>query len=174
MFGKKKKVSGDPVVNALKAVSFFKAFEHDEEIMVKIANMCTPRKFAAGKTIIEEGDSGDELYVFLSGKIDILKKTLQNEKYTVISLSSDKGGVYVGELALIDDDSRSATVTAKTDCDCLVIKRKEFIKFGNDNPAIGLEITRSLASQLSAKLRKANSDVITLFSALVEEIASED
>lgn len=174
MFGRKKNKIDDPVIDVLKEVSFFKSFAKNDDIMQKISGMCTTRKFANGKTIIEEGEFGDELYIMLSGEIDILKKTLQNERYTVTTLSSSMGGVYVGELALIDDDRRSATVTAKTDCDCLVIKRKDFIHFGDANPDIGLEITRSLASQLSSKLRKTNSDVITLFSALVEEIAAED
>jgi voltage-gated potassium channel Kch len=100
-------------------------------------------------------------------------ESLRSDKkleYTVTTLNSGMGGIYVGELGLIDRDTRSASVIARSDCECLEIKRKKFLKFGNENPLIGLEITRSIAKIISSKLRKANTDVITLFSALVEEI----
>ena len=132
------------------------------------------KRFKKGATIIKEGDYGDELFIFLTGKIEIAKQTLQNEPYTIITLNADRGGIYVGEFALIDNDKRSATVIAETDCECLVIKRDKFIRFGNKNPEVGLNVTRAIARQLSVMLRKTNTDVITLFSALVEEIASSE
>lgn len=52
----------------------------------------------------------------------------------------------------------------------MVLKRNRFIQFGDENPEIGLNITRAIAQELSLKLRKTGTDVITLFSALVEEI----
>lgn len=158
------------IIKKLKEVSFFKVIAADEDMIQKISTFCTTKFFKAGKSIIEEGEQGHELFIILNGEIEILKKTLQNEKYTVTTLSSAMGGIFVGELALIDDDKRSASVVAKTDCECLVIKRGDFVKFGNENPLAGLSITRDLAKQLSGKLRKANTDVITLFSALVDEI----
>jgi len=161
----------DIIIKKIGEVSFFATFRDDVEVMHKIASMTRPRTFKKGKTIINEGDYGDELFILLSGAIDILKKTLQNERYLVTTLNADMGGINVGELALIDNDQRSASVVAKTDCETLVICRDDFNRFGNENPAIGLEVTRALARQLSAKLRKTNADVITLFSALVEEIS---
>ena len=103
--------------------------------------------------------------------MDIIKKTMQKEKYVVATLDSKVGTFYVGELALVDNDRRSATVAAKTECECLVLNRDNFLKFGDSNPKEGLEITRSIAGQLSSKLRKSNGDIITLFSALVDEIS---
>ncbi len=161
------------VIETLQKVSFFSTFSEDIEVMDKIASLCSRKSFNAGKMIIKEGEYGDDLFILMSGKIEILKNTLQNETYTVTTLDAKIGGINVGELALIDNDQRSASVLAKTDCECLVIDRDDFIKFGNENPFIGLEITRAIASQLSSKLRKTNVDVITLFSALVEEIDTE-
>ena len=159
-------------LDKLKQVSFFSMFENDNEMIERIAGMCTRRRYRKGKYIIREGDYGDELFIVLSGEIEIIKNTLQNEQYTVTTLNADEGGVNVGEIALIDNDRRSASVLAKTDCECLVINRDDFIKFGDENPTAGLAITRSIASQLCANLRKSNTDIITLFSALVEEISA--
>lgn len=162
------------IFSKLKEVQLFKVYADREDVIKKIAEMCSHEKFKQGAAIINEGSFGDELYIILKGEIEIVKQTLQNEKYTVTTLSAAMGGIYVGELALIDNDRRSASVLAKTDCECLVVKRDRFIKFGDENPEIGLNITRAIASQLSSKLRKTGSDVITLFSALVEEIAGNN
>ncbi len=162
------------ILKRLREVSFFQMYADNDEVISKIVHICTKKTFKKGSYLIKEGDYGDTLYIILSGKIDVLKKTLQNEKYTVTTLNAEMGGLSVGELALIDNDQRSATVYATTDCECLVITRNEFIKFGDENPEIGLNITRVIASQLSSKLRKSTSDVITLFSALVEEISEYD
>ncbi len=152
-------------------IPFFKKYSDNEEIIKTIVSLCEVRNFKKGASIINEGEQGDELFIILNGEIDIIKKTMQNEKYVVTSLNANMGGLYVGELALIDSDKRSATVEAKTDCECLVLKRDNFIKFGDQYPEVGLNITRVIATQLSQKLRKTGADVITLFSALVEEIA---
>ena len=155
----------------LKAVSFFSMFEKDDAIIRKIGQLCRKKFFKKGKYIIREGENGDELYIISSGEIEIQKHTMQKEQYTVSTLNAEQGSINVGEMALIDNERRSASVLVKTDCECLVISRKDFIQFGDENPTAGLAITRSIASQLAANLRKSNTDVITLFSALVDEIS---
>jgi CRP-like cAMP-binding protein len=80
-----------------------------------------------------------------------------------------KGGVF-GELSLLDRVLRSATVVAETDCRFLVIARERFHAFGDRHPAAGLVVTRRLAERLAARLRRANEDMVTLFSALVHEV----
>jgi hypothetical protein len=47
------------------------------------------------------------------------------------------------------------------------------MRFGNENPDLGLKITRVIAQKLAERLRKSNKDIITLFSALVDEVADE-
>jgi CRP/FNR family cyclic AMP-dependent transcriptional regulator len=170
----KTNLPSDQVFSKLKEVQFFKMYSGNNAVIKKIAALCTRKKFKKGSSIIKEGEYGDELFIFLSGEIEIVKVTLQGEHYTLSTLNSNMGGVSVGEFALIDNDKRSATVIAKTECECLVIKRDKFIEFGNKNPEIGLNVTRALAGQLSIMQRKTNADVITLFSALVEEIGGSE
>ncbi len=174
MLRSKKTTSDSKIIKRLKEVHFFKMYADNDEIINKIAGLCAVKKFRKGSVIIREGDAGDELYIMLTGEIEIVKETLQKEKYTVLTLSANMGGIYVGEFALLDNDKRSATVIAKTNCDCLVIKRDRFLKFGDENPQIGLNITRAIAQQLSKRIRKTNLDVLTLFSALVDEISAGD
>jgi CRP-like cAMP-binding protein len=87
----------------------------------------------------------------------------------VAKLSADMNSFF-GEMALIDPDKRSASVVCNTDCEFYVIKRESFLALSAQYPAIGFAIFRELSKILCGRLRKANSDVICLFGALVEEV----
>ena len=121
----------------------------------------------AGETVIREGDAGDALFVILVGRVRTDKRTPFGDPYTVRLLEA---GSFFGELSLLDREQRSATVVAETECELLVIARDRFLAFGDGNPAEGLLVTRRLAQSLSSRLRRANEDVVTLFSALVQEV----
>ena len=107
---------------------------------------------------------------------DLMDKanTLAKERYTVANLSAEMN-IFFGEIALMDNDIRSATVITETECECFVIKKNDFEKLGDQEPKIGLAITREIAKLLCARLRKSNQDYINLFEALINEIEkSED
>jgi CRP/FNR family transcriptional regulator, cyclic AMP receptor protein len=161
------------IYQKIKEVKFFNMYRTNDSVIREIADLCTVRKFRKGSVIISEGDYGDELFIFLNGRVEISKQTMQNEPYTLMTKDADTGGFYVGEFALIDNNKRSATITALTECNCLVMKRDKFIQYGDNNPEIGLNVTRAIAREISMMLRNSNTDVITLFSALVEEIAGD-
>jgi CRP/FNR family cyclic AMP-dependent transcriptional regulator len=137
--------------------------------MEKIAALCKTLTLPKGATVIEEGQDGQELYIMRTGVVEVLKKTMQGEPYTVSELSADTHGFF-GEVALLDAEKRSATVTCKTDCEFYMIDRATFSRFGDENPHLGLLVTRELSHILCQRLRKANADIITLFDALVSEV----
>jgi CRP-like cAMP-binding protein len=75
-------------------------------------------------------------------------------------------GVCFGEMALLENEVRSATVTALTDCSLLELHHQEFLALIRENPQIGVKLLLSLAQLLSRHLRKSNQDVIKLTTAL--------
>ncbi len=161
----------DSMIRTIKEVSIFKPFINKPEELKIIAGILNYKKAKKGTQIIKEGEFGDTLYILQTGAVNILKKTLEKEEYTVVRLESKKGAViFFGELALLDNDKRSATVTADTDCELLVINRKDFVKLGDKYPRLGLPITREISTILASRLRKSGDDVITLFEALVGEV----
>ncbi len=163
--------STDNILETIKEVSIFKPFVNKPEELRIIADIMVQKKIKKGTKIIKEGEFGDILYILRSGAVNILKRTLEKEDYTVVRLESKKGMViFFGELALLDNDKRSATVTADTDCELLVINRKDFIKLGDRYPHLGLPITREISAILASRLRKTGEDIITLFEALVGEV----
>ena len=153
----------------LSNIVLFEDFKDNIEVLKKIEGLFTEVKVKKSAVIIKEGDEGDELYIIKSGAVRILKNTLQNEAYTVVNLNVDQN-VFFGEIGLLLNDKRSATVTAEVDSTFMVTNRKKFLDFGEKEPYIALLISRQLAQMLSKRLTKSNQDVVTLFSALVDEI----
>jgi len=160
---------GSDILEKLKQIPLFEEIKDNQDFMQQLQDVCKTRHYKANETIIKEGEVGSEMFVVLEGAVEILKRTRAGDSYTVVKLRA-LDNVFFGELALIDDDRRSATVVADKDSDFLVISKDAFLKLGDSNPSIGLPITRALAKKLAAMLRKTTSDMLTIFDALVNEI----
>jgi len=137
----------------------------------QVLSRTSPREFPAGRVIIQEGDPGDSLYIMVSGEVEITKQlTLVLDKDTpkervMIRLKAEDG-VYFGEMSLLENDPRSATVTALSDCRLLELYQKDFLELVRNDPAMGLKLLLRLAQLLSRHLRKTNQDVVKLTTAL--------
>ena len=134
-----------------------------------LALSCEEQRAAGGAVIIAEGTEGDAMYIICLGRVRVEKRTLYDDAYTVTALSGSDYGFF-GELALLDRERRSASVVAENDCEFVVVSRERFHAWGDRHPAAGLLATRRIAQHLAGRLRRANADIVTLFSALVEEL----
>ena len=160
----------ESVIEKLKRIELFQGVKDDEERLSELANIVSVRQCNAGEDIIAEGEAGSELFILNKGTVDVKKRTLDNDFYTIVTLT-DEEDVFFGELALMDEERRSASVTANTRCEFLVIKRDDFIRLGEEDPWLGLSVTRAIGRALSRRLRKTDDDLIVLFEALVGEVA---
>jgi CRP/FNR family cyclic AMP-dependent transcriptional regulator len=158
------------VIEKLSKIKLFHTVKDDEESLTKLARIVTWQQCKAGVEIISEGVEGDDAYILYRGVVKIHKRTPDQEPYTIVALRDDED-VFFGELALMDKEVRSASVIAETDCELLVIHRDNFIQLGEEDPRLGLLVTRAIARELSKRLRKANQDMVLLFEALVEQVA---
>lgn len=157
------------VLVKLKQIPLFEEIKNNEDFLQLLQNICKIHHYKSAQTIIKEGELGAEMYIVLTGGVEILKRTRAGDNYTVVKLKAEYN-VFFGELALIDDDRRSATVVASEDSDFLVITKEDFLKLGNEYPSIGLPITRAISKKIAGMLRKTTSDMLTIFDALVNEI----
>jgi CRP/FNR family transcriptional regulator, cyclic AMP receptor protein len=98
------------------------------------------RNFAKGDTIFKEGDKADEFFVVVRGQVEIRTGDRQLE------ILGPKG--IFGEMALIDDSPRSATVVALTDVVAAPIKEQQFLFLLRHMPAFALKVMRVLAKRL--------------------------
>jgi CRP-like cAMP-binding protein len=96
--------------------------------------------FPAGAVIITEGNEGNHMYVVMEGEVTI---SLKDKVLATIS-----SGEIVGEMALINSDIRSATVTAKTDCVLALIDQASFNALLRHVPEFALHVMNVLADRL--------------------------
>ncbi len=163
----------EEIIKKLNKISIFAKFKDNAEKLKKIADIIEPQYFRKGQRLINEGDAGDSMFILKTGEVTISKRTLEDEEYTIVNLSGEMN-VFFGELALLDDDKRSASITALTDCEVWAIKRPDFINLGEQDAYLCLIITREIAKMLAVRLRKTNVDVITLFEALIQEYGGKE
>jgi CRP-like cAMP-binding protein len=98
-------------------------------------------KFDAGRELFKQGDPGDAAYVVLSGNADVL---VGERKVATVNPSE-----LVGEIAILCDVPRTATVVASTPLLTLRIRKDHFLKLLSDFPEMTVEIMRVLAVRLS-------------------------
>jgi CRP/FNR family transcriptional regulator, cyclic AMP receptor protein len=154
----------------LAACRLFQGLDGDDTALTDLAEVCEDRRASAGSLLIEEGSEGDTMYVMRSGSVRVEKRTMYRDAYTVTVISGRDGGAFFGELALLDRDKRSASVVAESACELIVIRRDRFHAWGDRHFSAGLLATRRIAEHLADRLRRANADIVTLFTALVREL----
>jgi CRP-like cAMP-binding protein len=159
------------ILDILRGIPIFKPIESDK--LAALAALMTHRRIKSGATVIAEGELGDEMYILLTGEVQVSKQTLDNERYTVAVLKEEQHPFF-GEMAMLDEERRSATITANKPSEMLVLKRADFEHFSNEHPETGLIMVRLLAKHVSSKLRDANEDAVLLFEALVNEVRSKE
>jgi CRP-like cAMP-binding protein len=140
-----------------------------EEDLARLADVMEPRTFPAGEEILREGDEGDEMFLLLEGRVDVLKTTPFGDRYVTASLL-DSYHCSFGEMALIDRGPRSATIRAKTECRTLCLSREAFQEFCRTCPKVGLELLMSISVTLVRDLRRENENLHIVYQALIEEI----
>ncbi|MFP4362917.1 MAG: cyclic nucleotide-binding domain-containing protein [Spirochaetia bacterium] len=162
-------INKEDALSKIKDIPIFKGLKDEAESLNILHNICKIRSYNKDEVIIKEGDIGSEMFIVYSGSVEIRKRTRAGDDYTVAKLKAEQN-VFFGELALIDDDKRSATVIASSDSIFIVLSKNDFLEMGNTYPAISLPITRAIAKIIASRLRKTTQDMMTIFDALVNEL----
>jgi CRP-like cAMP-binding protein len=103
------------------------------------------RRLPRGSTIFEKDDPGSGLMGILSGSVKISVPSADGRD---IVLNIMHEGEIFGEIALLDGHPRTADATAMTDCELMVIERRDFIPFLHSQPELAIEIIKTLCSRL--------------------------
>lgn len=114
--------------------------------------------YGVGEVLFNQGDPGDAAYVILTGKADILVNSPGGEDQ--IRVAEVAQNSLVGEIAILCDVSRTATVKASTPIEALRIRKDHFVKMLTDYPEMTIEVMRVLAyrlSQTTTELTEARS-----------------
>ncbi len=122
--------------------------------------MINLQKFQAGEIIIREGEPGEQAYFIEQGKVEV-SKDLDGKKVHLAFLNE---GEPFGEMGMIDEKPRSATITAVEDTTVSTVHRDDFFKSLQTNPDTAVNILRALFE----RLREANTMVLQLKSRQAE------
>jgi CRP/FNR family transcriptional regulator, cyclic AMP receptor protein len=158
----------NPIVHRLEKISLFNPLKDDPEALEQIAAIIKVRTYPADTYIIREGQSGHAMYILNRGTVRVEKQTVARDTFTVVNLT-DEENVFFGEMALLDDDERSASVLTITDVECFEIGKAEFALVCAQNTHLGYHIVLEIARSLAARLRKTTLDTVTLIGALIDE-----
>ena len=126
----------------------------DEELKALEASSTT-RAFPKNTVVIHENDPADSLFVIESGKVKVYCSDKNGKEFIMNTLGP---GDYFGELALLDDSTRSASVRTVEKSEFRIVMKEDFSGVREDHPGI----TNQLISNLAGRVRKLTADVKSL------------
>jgi ATP-binding cassette subfamily B protein len=115
----------------LHEVPYFRGL--DTVLLSAIAERLTRAERAAGEVFFHAGDAGDAFYLIVRGQVDVLVPGPSGDEIRVAVL---RDGDYFGDIALIEDSPRTATVRAASPTSTLVIDRAQFLALLNSLPRL--------------------------------------
>lgn len=124
-----------------------------------ILTIISVRAYAPGDDVIVEGEIGDALFVVLTGCVDV-----KRGGKTIATLRKAK---HFGEIALLDNEPRSATVMAAEHSKLMVIRRDDFNSLIKREPSIGVKLLTSFCLSLSQRLRDTSAQVTSRMSVIL-------
>ncbi len=138
-----KSVANDRGYSALKKCVLFSSL--DEKACNEIAAHARSRDFLAGELICRIGDHGDSMMAVVVGTVRISFPTVRGKE---IILADLRPGELFGEIALLDGRPRSANARALTNCQLLVLARRDVLPFLESNPAACLKLMEMLCARI--------------------------
>ena len=132
----------------LREIPFFEDFSSDE--LDFFSRNVSLRYFPAQTVLFREGDIADYLFFIVEGMVDVRLESAHSKR---IIATFDRG-CCVGEMSMVDDYPRSATIVVTKPSELLLLTRNRFVSICQKNPPVGVKFLHGLAKNLSMRLRK--------------------
>jgi CRP/FNR family transcriptional regulator, cyclic AMP receptor protein len=120
-----------------------------EDDLARVAEVTVPRHFEAGVAVFHEGDQSDTCYIVRTGHVRAIREHTDGR---TITLATFGPGEIFGELAIFDDERRSATIECLEETDVVAILSNDMRRMLRDHPDIAVK----LLAALSRRLRETN------------------
>ena len=130
-------------VDLLRRIPIFAQIDPNK---IKLLALASERlTYADGQIVVQQGDAGDAAFVIIDGKAEVIIETPTGPT-TVAHLQRND---IVGEIAILCDVPRTATIRAEGSLQVLKITKDRFVRMLNDFPSLGLGVMRVLADRLA-------------------------
>ena len=147
----KKKKKEDDIFAILKQVPIFSDLKPRE--LIEVEKIVHRRSYKKNETIIHAGDPGLGMYIIIKGSVEIIE---EDEKTGKRSLANPSDGSFFGDMALLDEDPRSASAIALVDCEIMGFFRPDFLDLIYRKPKLGIKVLLALAKVIGERLRHTN------------------
>jgi CRP-like cAMP-binding protein len=138
----------EDVVGFLAKVPMFRGLRKRQ--LERLAGRVVHREYEAGSGIVSQGQSGAGLYVLVTGMAEVILARQDGARVTVNTLGPTD---FFGELALLDDEPRTASVVAVEETQCLVLSQWEFLAALREDADMGITVLRELARRFRRTLQ---------------------
>jgi PPM family protein phosphatase len=137
-------------IDAVRSLPLFQHLSYKEQ--VSVLSIAHNRVAEAGSVIVKQGDPGQEMFIIVDGDVIV-----ERDGITIAELGA---GGHFGEMSIVDDAPRSASVKARTRADLLVIGQAEIGGLMRLDPVLAVKILWTLVQALSGRLRLASAELI--------------
>jgi CRP/FNR family transcriptional regulator len=169
-------VSGEQTAALLGRVPVFEELADDD--LRRVAEVTVPRRFAAGEVVFREGDDSDTCYVVNAGHARAIREHPDGRQITLATFGP---GDIFGELAMFDDERRSATIEASDELEVLGILGSDMRRLLRRHPDIAVKLVIALGRRLRAanerlarqSFQTVQSRVAAVLAQLVEQAQGE-
>ena len=143
---------GRDAVRALRAIPLFSGV--DDADLESLSSLVIERRFPKHKVIVEEGAPGDFMYIICDGRVKVTKLSGDGREKILELLD---GGDFFGEMSLLDDAPRSASVEALSDVRVLALARNDFLELLKKSTDLAFAVVRELTRRLRQTDEQASS-----------------
>ena len=137
----------------LKKVDLFSGLKKKD--LKSLATSCVKRSFKRGDTLVTQGERGRGLYIIVAGKVKIIKETASGDELEIAILGPED---FFGEMSVLDNAPRTASVIAVEETECLVLTSWDFTAKLKLRPEIALQILPVLVK----RFRETNNRLLAV------------
>ncbi len=143
---------GRDAIRALRAIPLFSAVGDAD--LESLSSLVIERRFPKHKTIVEEGAPGDYMYIICDGRVKVTKLSGDGREKILELLD---GGDFFGEMSLLDDAPRSASVEALSEVRVLALGRNDFLDLLRKSTDLAFAVVQELTRRLRQVDEQASS-----------------
>jgi CRP-like cAMP-binding protein len=137
-----------------------------------VVRYMTPRFIPSGATLISEGDTGDGGFMALLIEGDVVVEQITVNRTEAITVRVLGPGTLVGEMGLVDNEPRSASVTAGSDVVCATLTRDAIDRMVKEDPVMAAKLLISVSAHIAERLRNTSRQ-LKLYARLTEAMQEE-